>query len=398
METTEQPVEDLDVVAANIGDVRDPYADYGRARRENPVARVNHFGADVAMVYTFEEAEQVLSDPETFSSRINGKWMRPFLGRTILEMDGLEHHKHRRLISHAFRRKVVQDWEDNLIRPTAHELIDRFVGRGRAELVREFAWEFPVRIIAKMVGVPRVDYAMWQQKAIELERTAVDFGAAITASNELKQYFGPIVEERRSDPQDDVISMLAEAEIEGDRLDDDLIHSFLRLLVPAGAGTTYRLIGSLLFGLLGDPSQLEAVREDRALVPAAVEEALRWEAPVQFAARQAMRDTEIASVEIPARLPVTVALGSANHDENRWENPERFDVNREPRNHLAFADGEHFCLGAHLARLEATVALNAILDRLEDLQLDADEPEPYVVGFAFRSPTAVPAIFRGVKA
>jgi cytochrome P450 len=347
------------------------------------------------MVYAFAEAEEVLGDPETFSSRINGVWMRPFLGRTILEMDGMEHHSHRRLISHAFRRKVVQDWEEELIRPTAHELIDRFASRGRAELVREFAWEFPVRIIAKMVGVPLTDYAMWQQKAIELERTAIDFPGAIAASEQLKEYFGPIVEERRLEPRHDVISMLAEAEIEGDRLDDDLIQSFLRLLVPAGAGTTYRLIGSLLFGLLADPSQLDAVREDRSLVPRAVEEALRWESPVQFAARQAIRDTEIAGVEIPARLPVTVALGAANHDESRWSEPERFDLRRDPQTHLAFADGEHFCLGAHLARIEAATALNALLDRLPGLRLDPGAAEAYEVGFAFRSPTAVPIAFEG---
>src|SRR5437660_4956346 len=210
-----QEVAELDVVAANIGDVRDPYGRYAEARRDTPVARVQHLGADVAMVYRFAEADQVLGDPEAFSSRINGKWMRPFLGRTILEMDGMEHHTHRRLISHAFRRKVVQEWEDDLIRPTAHELIDRFAARGRAELVREFAWSFPVRIIAKMVGVPKVDYAMWQQKAIELERTAVDWQAAMAASKELQAYFGPLVEERRREPQGDVISMLAEAEIEG---------------------------------------------------------------------------------------------------------------------------------------------------------------------------------------
>jgi cytochrome P450 len=390
-------VEELDVVAANIGDVRDPYEEYARARRENPVARVTHFGADVAMVYSFAESEEVLGDSETFSARINGAWMRPFLGRTVLEMDGMEHHSHRKLISHAFRRKVIQQWEDDLIRPTAHELIDRFVERGRAELVREFAWEFPVRIIARMVGVPQTDYAMWQQKAIELERTAVDFPGAIAASQELKQYFGPIVEERRREPQEDVISMLAESEIEGERLDDDLIQSFLRLLVPAGAGTTYRLIGTLTFALLTHPDQLEEVRANRDLVPAAVEEALRWESPVQFAARQAMRDVTIAGVDIPAKLPVTVALGSANHDDTRWPEPERFDIHRESQTHLAFADGEHFCLGAHLARIEGAVALNAILDRLDNLRLDPDAAEPYEVGFAFRSPTAVPVLFEGAR-
>ena len=390
MGTTEA---ELDVVAANIGDVRDPYPSYARARERTPVARVQHLGADVAMVYRFAEAEQVLGDSETFSSRINGKWMRPFLGRTILEMDGHEHTKHRRLISHAFRRKVVQQWEDELIRPTAIELIDRFAARGRAELVREFAWEFPVRIIAKMVGVPQVDFAMWQQKAIELERSAVDWKGAKAASETLKGYFGPIVEERRRDPQADVISMLAEAEIDGEKLDDELIQSFLRLLVPAGAGTTYRLIGSLALGLLRNPDQLGAVRADRSLVPAAVEEALRWEAPVQFAAREATRDVELAGVAVEAGTPVTVALGAANHDGARWPDPDAFDVRREAQNHLAFADGEHFCLGAHLARIEASVALNALLDRLPDLALDAGGSEPYVVGFAFRSPTAVPVVF-----
>ncbi|MFN2544006.1 MAG: cytochrome P450 [Actinomycetota bacterium] len=395
MTTTGSETSDLDVVAANIGDVRDPYAGYERARRETPVARMNHLGADVAMVYRFAEAEEVLGDSETFSSAINGKWMRPFLGRTLLEMDGADHRTHRRLISHAFRRKVVQDWEENLIRPTAHELIDRFASRSRAELVREFAWEFPVRIIAKMVGVPRVDYAMWQQKAIELERTGVDFRGAVAASNELKAYFGPMVEERRREPRDDVISMLAEAEMEGERLDDELIHSFLRLLVPAGAGTTYRLIGSLMLGLVGAPEQLEAVRADRSLVAAAVEESLRWEAPVQFAAREATRDVELGGVAVEAGTPVTVALGSANHDDSRWVEPERFDVRRKAQGHLAFADGEHFCLGAHLARLEGAVALEAILDRLEDLRLDTEGAEPYVVGFAFRSPTSVPVTFRG---
>src|SRR5205085_922276 len=235
------------------------------------------------------------------------------------------------------------------------------------------------------------------QKAIELERTAVDFPGAIAASQELKEYFGPIVDERRHDPREDVISMLAESEIEGERLDDDLIQSFLRLLVPAGAGTTYRLIGTLTFALARHPEQLEAVREDRSLVPAAVEEALRWESPVQFAARQATHDIELAGVEIPAKLPVTVALGSANHDESRWHEPDRFDVHREPQNHLAFADGEHFCLGAHLARIEGAVALNVILDRLADFRLDPDAPEPYEVGFAFRSPTAVPVLFEGAR-
>ena len=386
-------VDDLDVAAANIGDVRDPYTDYALKRQESPVKRVDHLGASVFMVYTYDRAEEILADPQTFSSRINGKWMRPFLGRTLLEMDGKEHVRHRKLISHAFRHKVVAEWEERLIRPVAHQLIDTFSGRGRAELVREFAWLLPVRVIAKMVGVPEVDYAKWNKWAIDLERTGVDWATAMAASEELQGYFGPKVDARREDPEEDLISDLVTAEMGGEKLPDDIVHSLLRLLVPAGAGTTYRLIGSLLFGLLTNRDQLDAVLADRALVPAAVEEALRWESPVQFAAREATKETTLGHVDIPAGSPVTIAIGSANHDDAHYEAPERFDVRRDGPPHIAFSDGPHFCLGAHLARLEGRVALEAILDRLTDLRLDPEADDPHVVGFAFRSPTAVPVTF-----
>jgi cytochrome P450 len=151
----------------------------------------------------------------------------------------------------------------------------------------------------------------------------------------------------------------------------------------------------------GDVAELDVVaadigdgRTERSRVPAAVEEALRWEAPAQFAAREATRDVEFGGVEVEAGTPVTVAIGSANHDDARWADPDRFDITREPKNHLAFADGERFCSGPHLARLEGEVALNVILDRLDELRLDPDAPEPYEVGLAFGSPTADPVVFR----
>jgi cytochrome P450 len=202
-----------------------------------------------------------------------------------------------------------------------------------------------------------------------------------------------MIEDRRREPREDLISDLVHAELDGERLDDDLIHSFLRLLVPAGAGTTYRLIGSVMFALLSQPDALERVRADSSLVAPAVEEALRWESPVQFAARETTADTELAGVTIPSKVPVTVALGAVNHDDLRWEDPERYDLDRAPQSHLAFGDGPHFCLGAHLARLEAQVAVGALLDRLPGLRLEPGGDDPHVVGFAFRSPTSVPVAF-----
>jgi cytochrome P450 len=386
-------VDELDPVVQNYGDLRDPYTGYAEARRDPGVLHERHLNVTVYRVYRYDDCERVLRDGETFSARINGELMRPFLGETILEMDGHRHQQARGLIAHPFRPKVVTRWVDELMRPTAHEVIDRFSSRGRAELVRELAWQFPVRVFAKLLGIPLTDYEAWGRWAVDLERLSVDWDRGVAATEAVRRYFAPIIEARRNEPTGDFVSELVTAELEGERLTDGLIHGFIRLLIPAGQSTTYRLIGTIMLALLTHPDQLEAVRENRSLIPRAVEEALRWESPVQFAAREAMADTEIAGVPIPKGSGVTSVLGSANRDESRWDDPNRYDITREPRGIVAFGEGPHMCLGAHLARLEAQVCLNAVLDRLPDIRLDPNGTDPHWVGWAFRSPTSVPVTF-----
>ena len=219
-------------------------------------------------------------------------------------------------------------------------------------------------------------------------------GAVVTTVADLESREGLVHRAaRRREPRDDLISTLARAEIDGERLSDDEIYSFLRLLLPAGVETTYRSTGNLLFGLLSNPEQLEAVRADRSLIPQAIEEAIRWDAPLLIITRVATRDTELAGVRIPAGSSVMPMLGSANRDETRWDDPDRFDIFREAKPHIGFGHGTHVCLGMHLARLEMRVALELLFDRLPNLRLDPAGDDPHIRGQVFRSPTSLPVLF-----
>jgi len=209
----------------------------------------------------------------------------------------------------------------------------------------------------------------------------------------LKNYFADVVADRRRSPRQDVISDLVTADIDGEKLTDEAIYAFLLLLLPAGAETTYRSSGNLLYLLLTHPDQLVAVQKDRSLVDRAIEEGLRLEPPLLMINRTATSDVEVGGVTIPAGGDITTCLGSANHDEERWDDPDTFDIFRTPQQHLAFAFGPHMCLGMHLARLETRVVLNAVLDRLPGLRLDPDGDDPHIRGLIFRSPTSVPVLF-----
>jgi cytochrome P450 len=308
-------------------------------------------------------------------------------------MDEPEHGRYRALIQQAFGLKAMERWESTIVAPIVNGLIDRFVERRRAELVRELTLPFPIQVIADMLGLPQADLPQFHRWAVELISIIVDIGRGIEASQKLREYFAGILGVRRVEPREDLISVLAQAELDGQRLTDEEIFAFLRLLLPAGAETTYRSSSSLLFGLLMHPDQLEAVRGDRSLIKRAIEEGLRWEPPLTGIARLAMRDAEVAGVPIPKGAVVAVCLGAANHDETRWERPHEFDIFREPRPHMAFAYGAHTCIGMHLARMETRVLLNAVLDRLPGLRLDPTAEDVHVTGLGFRAPRALPVVF-----
>lgn len=396
------PFDPFELQDTVVGDVRDPYPVVNRLRRQHPVHRgpVPIGGvASVPMaveqfsVYGYDEAAQVLIDDRHFSPSVYSEILGPVMGRSLLEMDPPDHLVHRRLVSHAFRAQVLTRWESELIQVVVDDLVDRFADRGGADLVREFTFAFPVQVIARILGLPMADYPRFQRWSIELLSVTTCWDRGIAASTALRTYFAGVLAERRRAPADDLISDLAAAEVDGRRLSDEEIFSTLLLLLPAGVETTYRSLGNLLFALLTHPDQLAAVRTDPELLDTAVEEGLRWEAPIMMVVRTAIEDTELAGIPIAAASRMGVCVGAANRDERRYPDPDRFDVSRQPRPHVTFGHGPHRCLGMHLARMETRLAVASLLRRLPGLRLVADDGDPHIHGFAFRSPTALPVRF-----
>jgi cytochrome P450 len=381
-----------------LGGETDPYPLFAAARRRGPVQHVSPFGpADgppSAHVLTYDEVVTVLRDHERFSSALLGEAMGPMFAGTLVTLDEPGHRVHRALVAPALRPKLLAAWQAPVIRAVVDELIDRFAGRGRADLVAELTLAFPARVIAGILGLPQADVVRFQSWADDLIGIFADWERGMAALEEFGDYALDLIASRRRHPGDDLVSALVSAEVDGRGLDDEEVFSFLRLLLPAGIETTYRSLGNLLVALLTHPEQLAAVRADPDRRSPAVEEGLRWETPFLFVIRLATRDTELAGVRIPAGQVVCAYVASANHDESRFAHPEAFDLARPPAPHVAFGAGPHVCLGMHLARLESRIALDALLERLPGLRADPDRPPPRVSGaLVFRSPEAISVRF-----
>ncbi|MCP9274436.1 cytochrome P450 [Mycolicibacterium arenosum] len=386
----------------SIDTLRDPYPMFARRRRESgvfygsvmdwskyPEAMPDNLYAAVS----FDAVNRVFRDGKVFDSNIYDNTIGLFIGPSILAMEGKVHRDHRNLVSAAFKTRSLARWEPEIVRPVVNALVDEFIETGKADLVRDFTFEFPTRVISKLLGLPEEDLSWFRKRAVELISYHVKYKRAFEASAALKDYFMTQIDLRRSAPTEDIIGDLVTAEIDGEKLTDEAIYSFLRLLLPAGLETTYRSSGNLLYLLLSNPDQLAAVQRDRELIGPAIEEGLRFETPLTTVQRAATAATELDGVAIPEGAIIDVCIGSANRDEQRWDDPETFDIFRKRLPHISFAAGEHTCMGLHLARMETRVALECLLDRVTDLEL-RDDGDPHIHGQPFRSPNVLPVTFR----
>jgi cytochrome P450 len=343
-----------------------------------------HFSA-----FSFEACDAVYRDPEVFASSPNAA-VDLATGEvsalnSMLSMGGVQHRRYRTLVQPSFVPAKAQWWIRNWIDETVHHLIDGFVADGRAELNVDFCAAIPVLTITGSFGVP-VEQALDMRAALHQQPAAA------------VEMIRPIVEARRDDPRDDLISVLVEAEMTDEdgtrhRLTDAEIHSFALLLLTAGSGTTWKQMGITLSALLARPDALDAIRADRELIKAAVEESVRWNATDPMFSRWVQHDVDFFGVPIPQGAVLHICLGAANRDPARWEHPDDYDIHRAMKPTLAFGGGPHICLGMHVARAEMTVAINALLDRLPNLRLDPDEEPPQIIGMYERGATAIPVVW-----
>jgi cytochrome P450 len=400
----ESPVQDVSVDEP-VDLLRDPYPFFAQKRREAGVFQGSvmdwsktpdslHPERMYAAV-SFDAVNRVFRAGKVFNSQAYDSTIGLFMGPTILAMEGTKHREHRNLVSAAFKSKSLVQWEQTIVRPVVNALIDEFIDAGEADLVRNFTFEFPTRVISKLLGLPEEDLPWFRRRAVELISYTVKYKRAFEASAALKDYFLQQIDQRRSKPTEDIIGGLVTAEIDGEKLSDEAIYSFLRLLLPAGLETTYRSSGNLLFLLLTHSEQFQAVQTDHELIAPAIEEGLRFETPLTTVQRYATEETELEGVNVPEGSVIDLCIGSANRDERRWERSEEFDIFRKRLPHISFAAGEHTCMGLHLARMETRVALECLLDRLTNIQLVTDD-NPHIYGQPFRSPTAIPVTFDAV--
>lgn len=392
------PPPDLGGVDFAFDDQPDLHAVLADLRRRRDYAIVPFAGTHAVLLLTQELVSAAFRDEETFpSSAAYSLTTAPVWGRTIQTMSGREHRVNRTIVSTPLRRNHVGRYVEPIIEPVINELIDRFVDRGEAELVSEFTQRFSLLINNRMLGIPVEDEETVHRWAQGLLHYAIEPEEAKRCARELTEYVLPILAARRRDPGTDMISRLVtETTEDGDRLDDEQVLSFIRLLYPVGADTTMLAMGNVLAALLTHPAQLDLLRSDPdAHVDWAIWEALRWEAPVGMLPRACPNATTWNGIDIPAMTPILFAINAANRDPSVYPDPDTFDITRRATPLMAFGQGPHSCIGNWMAFAELTCALRLLLQRLPNLRPDpaADIRVRSQVVTTLRGPDRLPVMF-----
>ena len=385
----------------------DPYPIYAELRRDEPV----FWNGNAWLISRYDDVVSLLTDPRSSSRRVDATFavlppevqaelqpLRDVLNARMLLSDPPDHTRLRTLVTKTFSARAAHGRRER-IQEHVDRLLGTVVARGEMDAMTDFATPLPSFTIADVLGVPATDEPMFTRWARDQVRIYDRLGTAHerievmrqgqVSMFEMKMYLEAIIEQRRNEPQDDLITLLVQAEEEGDRLTvDEMVVMVIAVLV-GGNNSTAHLLGNAIATLARYPEQRERIKANPELTRTAVEEVLRFESPVQTTSRVAKEDIEIGGQLIPTGADINVLLASANRDDAHFPEPDVFDVARQPNRHLDFAHGPHFCLGSALARNVAQVAVLSIIERLDNLSLVNDTVE-WAPGFAFRHPKSLP--------
>jgi cytochrome P450 len=383
------------------GNITEPWEALSAVQKESPVVEMDihrHFGLPrqvtldaITKFYTalgFDACQEVLSNPAIYSNTIYVAQIGTVFGQSITAMDAPEHGKYRRLFQAAFTPKMLSSLKPRF-EMLVGNIVESFANDGKAELVHQLALHFPFTFICDLMNLPMEYRDRFHKLATAQTCVTFDRAHGEEASQKLGRFLTKLIEERRKlNSTTDFVSIIANAEVEGEKLPHEVLLGFFRQLMNAGGDTSYHGFSNIMAALFTNPDQLEAIRKDRSLIPAAIEEGMRWGAPVP-ADRITTQDTVLAGVSIEKGALVRVLTGVANRDESVWPDPHKFNIFRPQKRHFSFGYGPHVCIGQHVARMELQTALSTLLDRLPDIRLDPDMPRPVIRGLTFRGADAV---------
>lgn len=349
---------------------------------------------------TFQACERALRENETFTSfAYNDLPSTKAMGPIILNRIGDDHRRFKATAQPMFIKPATMNWwRPNWIDDTVQALLDRIAGLSRVDLNAELCARLPLLVVSRGVGLRGEDALTFREHLVKSGARHVTAAEREVSANEVQRMLGELITARRAQPGDDVVSGLIAADFETAdgairKLQDDEVLGFSRHLLLAGGGTTWRQLGITIHALLSHDGAWAACREDRALVPDAVEEAARWNITGPVFPRLVLEDTDLEGVRIPAYSRVDVCLGAGNRDPVRWDNPDVFDIRRKRQTHLGFGLGPHLCLGQHVARQMMIVTINGLLDRFPDMSLDPAAPPPQLTGgLEQRGMSAIPVV------
>jgi len=360
---------------------RNPYPVYDHMRSTSPVFHLPAF--DLWMIFDFESVKRALDDHDTFSSDLSVASGHGNPGEWFIFLEPPRHTKLRAIISKAFTPRVIANLEPR-IRELSAQLLGAPLRHGEMDLAGDFSVPLPMLVIAEMIGVPQSEwprYKRWSDAILKLANTfSKDEESIQTVSDfrsvtaEMREFLPGLIAKRRAAHQDDLLTRLVEAEVDGERLSQEEVLGFVQLLLVAGQETTANLINNAVVCWIDNPDQFARLRAHPVLLPSAIEETLRYRSPVQWMPRATRRDVELQGTVIPAGKLVLPIIGSANRDPKHFRDAQRFDIAREPNLHLAFGHGIHSCLGAPLARLEAKIALGDFLRNVQKVEYASNEP------------------------